>query len=710
MQPENLSPEVKQILALAQQESEKLRHFYLGVEHVFIALTKVENGVTQNVLQQLNLEPKPVRDIVRRFAGMGDGHRYWEGMRVTPRCEAVLKMAVEEANRRKALVEERDLLVGILKEGESIPLRVLQKMGVSISRMSRLAEEEKVLVAVKKIPSASNTPLLDKFGRDITHLAKEGKIDPVVGRRNEILQLVRTLTRKSKNNPLLVGEAGVGKTAIVEGLALRIAQGKLAESLRGKRIIELNLASIVAGTKYRGEFEERIVGIINESRQHPEVILFLDELHTLVGAGAAEGAIDASNIVKPALARGEVKCIGATTIAEYRKYIEKDAALERRFQPIVVQEPSIEDTLEILNKLKERYERHHLVKIDESALEAAVKISARYVPDRHLPDKALDALDEACSQVKNPFLSMYGEKEAKITGVGEVTAEHVAEVISKWTGIPMQQLSIEERERLLNMAEAIRKRVIGQKEAVEKVVEVVKMARAGLKDPKRPTGVFLFLGPTGVGKTELAKATAEFLFGSENEMIRLDMSEFKDKYNVSKLLGAPPGYIGYDEEGQLTGKLRSKPYSVVLLDEIEKADPEILDVFLQVFDEGRLTDSKGRTVDAKDAIFIMTSNVGTELYHSGQIGFKGSADKEENNTRAKIITQLKKTFRPEFLNRVDEVILFRALETEDLRQIAHNLLASLKKRLEEKGVTFDIKKEALDLLCLEGYDHSQAIK
>ena len=699
---ENLSPEAKQILALAQQESENLQHFYLGVEHIFIALAKVENGITQAVLQQLNLDPKQMRDAIRRFVGTGDGHRYWEGMRVTPRCEAVLRLTSGEVGRReKALVEEKDLLLAILKEGDSIPMRVLQKMGVSIPAIIGATEEEKVPVAAKKIPYASHTRLLDRYGRDITRLAKEGKIDPVVGRSNEILQLVRTLTRKTKNNPMLIGEAGVGKTAIVEGLALRIAEGRLTKSLRDKRIIELSLASIVAGTKYRGEFEERVVGIINESKEHPDVILFLDEIHTLVAAGAAEGGMDASNILKPALARGEIRCIGATTITEYRKHIEKDPALERRFQPLLVPEPSVEDTLEILKQLKERYEKHHQVKITESAVDAAVRLSAKYVPDRHLPDKALDALDEACTGVKVPILSMYGEKEAQVAKAGEVTDEDVAGVISRWTGIPVSQLTIEERERLLHMAEIIKKRVIGQDEAVDKIAEEVKMARAGLRDARHPTGVFLLLGPTGVGKTELAKATAEFLFGSENEMIRLDMSEFMEKHSISKLIGAPPGYVGYEEEGQLTDRLRRKPYSLVLLDEIEKAHPEIFGLFLQVFDEGRLTDSKGRTVDAKNAIFIMTSNIGTELYYKEPLGFKGLAGRQ---VKKEVLAQLKKTFHPEFLNRLDEVILFRPLDPQDLSRIAYNLLAGLQKRLEEKGIIFDVKEEALDLVCQEGYD------
>jgi ATP-dependent Clp protease ATP-binding subunit ClpC len=702
MRSDSIGPEAKQILALARQESESLQHFYLGADHILIALTKVENGVTQAVLEQLNLDPKQVRDAARRFAGTGDGHRYWEGMRPTPRCEVILKLASEEASKRgRGLIEETDLLLGILKEGDSIPVRVFRKMGVTVQEMIRLVEEQKVSVVAKKIPYASETRLLDKFGRDITRLAKEGKIAPVIGRTIEILQLVRTLTRKTKNNPMLIGEAGVGKTAIVEGLALRIAQGKLTESLRDKRIIELSLASIVAGTKYRGEFEERVVRIVNECKEHPEVIVFLDEIHTLVAAGAAEGGMDAANILKPALARGEIRCIGATTITEYRKHIEKDPALERRFQPLMVSEPSVEDTLEILKRLKERYEKHHQVKITGSAIEAAVKLSVKFVTDRRLPDKALDALDEACTAVKVPILSMYGEKEAKLAKAGEVTAEDVAKVISKWTGIPVGQLTIEERERLLQMAEIIKKRVIGQDEAVEKIAEVVRMGRAGLKDSRRPTGVFLFLGPTGVGKTELTRATAGFLFGSESEMIRLDMSEFMERHSVSKLIGAPPGYVGYEEEGQLTGRLRRKPYSVVLLDEIEKAHPEIFDLFLQVFDEGRLTDSKGRTVDAKNAVFIMTSNIGTELYRKEPIGFKRLADKE---VKEDVLAQLKKTFRPEFLNRLDEVIVFRPLEPQDLSRIAHNLLASLRKKLEEKGIIFDVEKEALDFVCQEGYD------
>jgi len=463
------------------------------------------------------------------------------------------------------------------------------------------------------------------------------------------------------------------------------------------------MASIVAGTKYRGEFEERLMGIINECKARPDIIIFLDEIHTLVAAGACEGGLDASNILKPALARGEIKCIGATTINEYRKYIEKDPALERRFQTILVNEPSTEETLNILRRLKERYEKHHQVKITDSAIEAAVRLAVKYVPDRHLPDKALDVLDEACTGVKVPFLSMYGEKEASVHGA-DVNAETIAEVISRWTGIPVHQLTVEERERFANMSGFIKKRVIGQDKAVDKICEVVKIARVGLKDPRHPVGVFLFIGPTGVGKTELAKAAAEFLFGSENEIIRLDMSEYMEKSSVSRLIGAPPGYIGHEEEGQLTGKLRRKPYSVVLLDEIEKANTDVFDVFLQLFDEGRLTDAKGHTADARNAIFIMTSNIGSEVFQKQlpQLGFnKGNA---QQDVKAGVMTALKNTFRPEFLNRLDDVILFDPLEAKGLNRIALNLIASLCKRLESNGFIFSVKDDALGFICKEGYD------
>jgi ATP-dependent Clp protease ATP-binding subunit ClpC len=702
MLPENLSPEAQQIVALARQESDNLQQYYLGVEHLGIALTRWQGGITQAVLRQVNFDPVVIRDTIRLMTSTGDGHRYWSELRLTPRCEQIFKLAND--NKRNILIEERDLLLAILQEGHSIPARALQKLNLSLSALIVMVLDTNIPPAPGKKPLLPETPLLDKFGRDITRLARDGKIEPVIGRNSEILHLIRTLVRKTKNNPMLIGEAGVGKTAVVEGLAQRIVEGKLVTSLRDKRLVELSMASIVAGTKYRGEFEERLMGIINECKARPDVVIFLDEIHTLVAAGACEGGLDASNILKPALARGEIKCIGATTITEYRKYIEKDPALERRFQTITVYEPSTEETLDILRKLRERYEKHHQVKIADSALEAAVRLTVKYVPDRRLPDKALDVLDEACTGIKVPFLSMYGEKEAAAR-VTDVNAETISEVISRWTGIPVRQLTTEEREKFANMADIIKKRVIGQDQAVEKVSEVVKIARAGLKDPRHPVGVFLFIGPTGVGKTELAKATAEFLFGSENEIIRLDMSEYMEKHSVSRLLGAPPGYIGHEEEGQLTGRLRRKPYSVVLLDEIEKASTDVFDVFLQVFDEGRLTDARGHTVDAKNAIFIMTSNIGSELFQKqpAQIGFnKGNA--RQFDVQSGVMGALKNTFRPEFLNRLDDVIMFQPLEAKGLNRIALNLVAALRKRLEGNGFLFSIADEALTLICQEGYD------
>lgn len=698
MLPANLSHEAKQILSLAEQESEKLRHFYLGTEHIFIALTKVENGITQAVLEHLNIDPKKASDAIRITTGMSDEKRYWEGIIITPRCQTVLKLAQEEANKRGSQIEEEDLLLGILKEGNGIPVRVFQGMKISIDEMIKLAEESHVKAEEKKIPIAEPKPitpktLLEKYGRDLTQLAKEGKLEKVIGRREKLLELIQTLTRKTKNNPLLIGESGVGKTAIVEGLAIRIASGK---ELTGKRIIQLDMASLIAGTKYRGEFEERLTGIIKEASS-PEIILFLDEIHTLVGAGAAEGAMDASNILKPALARGEIRCIGATTIKEYRKYIEKDAALERRFQPIMVEEPSIDDAIKILEGLREKYERHHNVKITDAAIKAAVVLSAKYLPDRRLPDKAIDLLDTACARKKIPMLSMKGEMPKDM----EVSGEDIAEVLSEWTGLPVKKLTEEEQERLMQMEEFLQEKVVGQDEAVEKVSRRIRMARAGLLSQNRPVGVFLFLGPTGVGKTELAKALSYFLFVSEKAMIRIDMSEYMEKHSISRLIGAPPGYVGYEEEGQLTGALRKKPYSVVLLDEVEKAHPEVFDLFLQLFDEGRLTDSKGRTADAKNAIFIMTSNIGSEIYFRGpepQYGVYTENHKEE------ILRKVKSIFRPEFLNRIDEIILFKPLGQENIHKIAQIMLKSLNIRLKEKGISLNFSQNAVDLISRKGYD------
>ena len=822
MLPANLSTESQKILENAQKVSEELDHFYLGVEHLFVGLSK-EGRETQQILKQFNVDPKEFRNKISQSIGSGDGQRYWEGIKITPRCEGVFKLAEEEASKRyspefekrallinilgnvegiseeeirkkyspvtderklilsalkritrmteeavrrryssdiqerellfeilkhvgetteeemrerygseigeRALllrilmgleriteeeaikrcypkIEERDLLLSILKEGESAPARLLTMEGVSLLEMIGVIEGKKAPAATIKIQRTSHTPMLNKFGRDITQLASEGKIDPVIGRRNEMLRCVRILSRKKKSNPVLIGVAGAGKTAIVEGIALRIAQGNITRTLRDKRIIELNIATIIAGCVF-GEFEERLTAIINEAKANSDIIIFFDEIHTLVGAGVIPPSnVDAANILKPALASGEIKCIGATTVGEYRRHIERDPALERRFQPIMVEEPSIEETLEILTQLKDTYERHHQVRIDQSAVEAAVNLSAKYVSDRRLPDKAIDAIDEACALVRNPSLSIHGKPPPDPIISSQVTTNDVAEIISKWTGIPVKQLTVDERERMLQMAEIIKGRVIGQDEAVGKVSDVLKMARIGLRDPRHPIGVFLFLGPTGVGKTELAKATAEFLFGSENELIRLDMSEYMERHEVSKLIGAPPGYVGYEEEGQFTEKLRRKPYSVVLLDEIEKAHPRVWDAFLQVFDEGRITDAKGRTINATNAVFIMTSNIGTELYKKAHLGFIDSSKKQESEPRGEIMAELGRRFRPEFLNRIDEVILFRGLEKKDISRIALNLISAVRRRLEENGILFEIEDEALDLICSEGFSPS----
>ena len=701
--PDNLSEEAKAIIAFAQRESELFKHFYIGTEHIFIALTKIEGGLTQGVLRHMSLEPKQVRDTIRRWVGLGDGYRYWDGFIFTPRSKEVLRLASEEASKTKfKLVGERELLLGILKEGEGIPARILQMLNVPISEMIKLVEEEKIPIAAGKVPTTSDTPLLESFGRDMTLLAKEGKIDPVIGREREMLEVIRTLTRKTKSNPLLIGEAGVGKTAIIEGLALRIASGDITEELQGKRLVELNTASLVAGTIYRGQFEERLMGIIKEA-SNPDIILFIDEIHTLVGAGKGEGGMDASNIFKSALSKGDIRCIGATTVDEYRRYIEKDAAFERRFQPIIVEEPTVYDALLIINGLKKKYEHHHHVKIADSATKAAVELSARYLPDRRLPDKALDLLDEACSRKKALGLSLgfKGEKEDL-----EVTEEDIAIVLAEWTDLPVKKLTEGEQDHLLQMTEILKKRIIGQDEAVEKVSKRIKMARTGLQDPNHPIGVFLFLGPTGVGKTEMTKALSSFLFGSEQAMIRIDMSEYMEAHSVARLIGAPPGYVGYESEGQLTGALRRKPYTVVLLDEIEKAHPEIFNLFLQIFDDGRVTDAKGRVIDAKNAVFVMTSNIGSDIYskdNSFERAYGAYSGKDKVN-KEEILQRIKAVFRPEFLNRIDEIIIFNPLGTEEIEKIAHIQLNKLSDRLAKKGIILHVKDEMVKLICRKGYD------
>ncbi|NLN06228.1 MAG: ATP-dependent Clp protease ATP-binding subunit [Firmicutes bacterium] len=747
----------QKVLLLAQEEARRLSHNFVGTEHILLGLVREGSGIAARVLLSLGVELDAVRTEIEKLMGKGDRHVSLN-LSYTPRAKKVIELAFEEArNLGHNYVGTEHLLLGLIREGEGIAAQVLTNMGIDLDRARK-----SVLVLLggaegqpqSESGQATSTPTVDQFGRDLTKLAKEGKLDPVIGREAEIERVIQVLSRRTKNNPCLIGEPGVGKTAIAEGLAQRINEGNVPETLKGKRVVALELAAIVAGTKYRGEFEERLKKLIDELRTAGNVIVFIDELHTIIGAGAAEGAIDAANILKPALARGELQAIGATTLDEYRKHIERDPALERRFQPITVGEPTKEETLEILKGLRDRYEAHHRVKITDEALQAAVKLSARYISDRFLPDKAIDLIDEAASRVRmkaytappdlkereEQLETLRQEKEAavrsqefelaaqlrdkeqqlkeelenlkkeweqrKLTDTQSVTVDDIAQIVSAWTGVPVNQLAEEETERLLNMENILHKRVIGQTEAVEAVSRAIRRARAGLKDPKRPIGSFIFLGPTGVGKTELARALAESLFGDEDALIRLDMSEYMEKHTTSRLVGSPPGYVGYDEGGQLTEKVRRKPYSVVLFDEIEKAHPEVFNVLLQVLEDGRLTDGKGRTVDFRNTVIIMTSNVGaSELRKQSTLGFRATDEEQAfDDMKDKLFTELKRTFRPEFLNRIDEVIVFHPLNEEHLAQIVTLMLREVEKRLGDYGISFTVSEEAKKLLAAEGYD------
>jgi len=746
---------------IAQEEAINLNHDYIGTEHILIGLIKEEEGVASQVLKQLGVNADKVIEEVEQLVGKGE-YQQVDEIAFTPRSKKVLELASQEATQLKNnYIDTEHILLGLIKERSGVAIRILSDLGVNLDNV--YSEIMKILMQneTQGFPSATEkrttkTPALDEFGRDLTKFAQEDKLDPVIGRSVEIQRVIQILSRRKKNNPCIIGEAGVGKTAIVEGLAQKISNGDVPEILKDKRIYCLDLALIVAGTKYRGEFEKRLKKIVKEVQDSNDVILFIDEIHTLVGAGAAEGAIDASNILKPALARGELQVIGATTTDEYRKYIEKDAALERRFQPIYISEPSIEETVKILHGLRDKYEAHHKIKITDEALEAAAHLSARYVSGRFLPDKAIDLVDEAASKIKlqntiSPpdmkeveikLSKIKKEKESAVklqefenaarlrseekkleselqkvkekwekgrrVNKVEVMEEDIAEIVSSWTGIPIFSLKEEEAQKLLRMEDELHKRIIGQDEAIISISKAIRRARAGMKNPKRPIGSFIFLGPTGVGKTELARTLAEFLFGDENALISLDMSEYMEKFAVSRLVGAPPGYVGYEEGGQLTEKVRRKPYSVVLLDEIEKAHPDVYNILLQIFEDGRLTDSQGRVVDFKNIVIIMTSNVGATLIKKGAtLGFRGTNDSEEmsyKEIKDKVMGELHKTFRPEFLNRIDELIVFKSLNREEIKKITGLMLNEVKKLLEEQKIDLDTTEEAKELLAKEGYD------
>jgi ATP-dependent Clp protease ATP-binding subunit ClpC len=753
----------RRVLTLAQEEAQRFNHNYIGTEHLLLGLVREGDGVAAKVLANLGVELNKVRSAVEFIIGRGDRAVMGE-IGLTPRAKKVIELAVDEARRlNHHYIGTEHLLLGLVREGEGIAAGVLESLGVNLERVraetTRILSQSMPQSAHTGGRTATRTPTVDQLGMDLTAASRAGKLDPVIGRHREIERVIQILSRRTKNNPVLIGEPGVGKTAIVEGLAHRVVAGDVPETLQGRRLLTLDIGALVAGTKYRGEFEERLKKVIEEIKTSGNCILFIDEMHMLVGAGAAEGAVDAANILKPSLARGELQCVGATTLDDYRKHIERDAALERRLQPVLVEEPSVEETVEILRGIKERYEDHHKLIISDEALKTAAELAARYVADRFLPDKAIDLVDEAASRVRirksatPPSLkeaqrgleSLRHEKEAaissqqyeyaaelrdrevklqeKIESMEEgwetereaskpvVTAEDIAEVVSMWTGIPVSRIASEESQRLLEMEDALHARVIGQDEAISAIAKAVRRARAGLKDPKRPIGVFIFLGPTGVGKTYLARMLAEFMFGSEDSMIKLDMSEFMERHTVSRLVGAPPGYIGYDDGGQLTDTVRRKSYCLILLDEIEKAHPEVFNMLLQIFDDGHLTDAKGRRVDFRNTILIMTSNVGSDLIRrETTLGF--AAKTEESKTteqqyekmKEKVLTELKNTFRPEFLNRVDSTVVFHALSKEHIRKIVELMLSDVDKQLSFKGMSLEVTEAAKDWLGEHGYD------
>ncbi|ANQ53161.1 Clp protease ClpX [Thermosipho affectus] len=757
---DKFSEESAEVFVTAQEEAKELGHSYVGTEHLLLAILKLNDKRLRKILEGYGISYSKIRNEIISIVGMGM-RGFIMSPQMTPRAKRVTEIAYEEAkDMGDDKIRPFHLFLGILKEGEGIAVHILRKMGINIQQLRRelsgnMTDEESDYLDLEN-EIVKRTRQLEGFGVNLTALALKGELDPVIGRDLEIERVMQVLVRRKKNNPVLIGEPGVGKSAIVEGLAQRIVAGEVPEPLKGKTIFSLDVASLVAGTKYRGEFEKRMKKLLQVLKNEKDIILFIDEIHMIVGAGSAEGAVDAANILKPALARGEVKCIGATTPDEYRMFIEKDAALERRFQKIYVQEPSAQMTIEILRGLKPKYELHHKVKYTDEALEAAVYLSQRYISDHFLPDKAIDVIDEAGArarlkafvmpndlyiyknkieniklqkeiavanqnyeeaaklkeeeqQLKSEYTRKYEEWKEKVeTSVIVVDVQDIEEVVANWTGIPLKKLEEEESEKLLKLEEALHNRVVGQDEAVKAIARSIRRARSGLKDPRRPVGVFLFLGPTGVGKTELAKTLAEYLFGDEKALIRFDMSEYMEKFSVSRLIGAPPGYVGYEEGGTLTEKVRRRPFSVILFDEIEKAHPDVFNLLLQIMDDGRLTDSQGHIVDFRNAIIIMTSNIGGAQIVSGKksLGFVDSEDlnAEFSEMKSKVIEEVKKTFRPEFLNRIDEIVVFHKLTEKHIREIIDILLKDIRSRLESKGLKLELTKSAKDFLVQEGYE------
>ncbi|MEB7781030.1 ATP-dependent Clp protease ATP-binding subunit [Mammaliicoccus fleurettii] len=752
-----LTERAQRVLAHAQEEAMRLNHSNIGTEHLLLGLMKEPEGIAAKVLDAFGITEEKVTKEVENL--IGQGQEQVGAIHYTPRAKKVIELSMDEARKlNHTFVGTEHLLLGLIRENEGVAARVFANLDLNITKaraqvVKSLGSPEQ---GSKNAQTTKNqaTPTLDSLARDLTVIAEDGTLDPVIGRSDEITRVIEVLSRRTKNNPVLIGEPGVGKTAIVEGLAQAIVQNEVPETLKGKRVMSLDMGTVVAGTKYRGEFEERLKKVMEEIHQAGNIVLFIDELHTLIGAGGAEGAIDASNILKPALARGELQCIGATTLDEYRKYIEKDAALERRFQPVKVDEPNTEDSISILKGLRDRYEAHHRINISDEAIEAAVNMSDRYISDRFLPDKGIDLIDEASSKVRlrnyttppslkeleSELETVKKEKDAAVhsqefenaanlrdkqtklekqledtknewkKAQGEkntcVTAEDIAVVVANWTGVPITKLNETESERLLNLESILHGRVIGQNDAVESISKAVRRARAGLKDPKRPIGSFIFLGPTGVGKTELARTLADAMFGEEDAMIRVDMSEFMEKHSVSRLVGSPPGYVGHDDGGQLTENVRRKPYSVILFDEIEKAHPDVFNILLQVLDDGHLTDSKGRKVDFRNTVIIMTSNVGAqELQNAKFVGFGAKESGPDYETiRKTMMDELKQQFRPEFLNRVDDIIVFHKLEKSHLKEIVAKMAGNLTKRLSEQGIHITLSDSAQDKIADEGFD------